>query len=252
MPFNIGGNILTNTQVNVYNSSKIVRNGLLIYLDAGIANSYPGSGTTWTDLSGNGYNATLVNGPTYTSLKGGAIVFDGSNDHATVDVNSWIRSTSSAYTFTSFFYYNGGSDGGAPYSLMTSPNAGDTNDGFWQHLNLGSWLWRTEDAVSGEFGGNVESTSGFTNGNWYYEATVVKTNSLSFYRNGNLIANISTTFNWANLRNDGTAYVYLATGYGPGGYYMNGYIANFQMYSRELTAAEILQNFNANRGRFGI
>ena len=68
MPFNIGGNILTNTQVNVYNGSSIVRNGLLMYLDAGIANSYPGSGTTWTDLSGNSLNGTLTNGPTYLSL----------------------------------------------------------------------------------------------------------------------------------------------------------------------------------------
>lgn len=252
MPFDIGGNILTNTQVNVYNGSRIVRNGLLIYLDSGIANSYPGSGTTWTDLSGNGYNATLVNGPTYTTGSGGAIVFDGTNDYGEINVNSWIRSASSAYTFSSFFYLTT-SDGGAPYSLMTSPLDSNNNDGFWQHLNLGNWLWRTEDNVSGEFGGSVESPSTFSNGKWYYEATVVKTNSLSFYRNGNLIANVSTTFNWANLRNDGTAFVYLATGYFPGtGYHMNGYIANFQMYSRELTSAEVLQNFNAQRTRFGI
>jgi len=251
MPFNIGGNILTNTQVNVYNGSRIVRNGLLMYLDAGIANSYPGSGTTWTDLSLNGYNATLVNGPTYSTTSGGVLVFDGSNDYATVDVNSWIRSASSAYTFSSFFYYNGSANGGAPYSLMTSPNDGDTNDGFWQHLNLGNWLWRTEDNVSGEFGGNVEAPSPFSNGNWYHIATVVKTNSLIFYRNGLPVATISTTFNWANLRNDHTANLYIATGYGEN-YYMNSNISNFQMYSRELSSAEILQNYNANRRKVGL
>jgi hypothetical protein len=252
MPFNIGGNILTNTQVNVYNGSRIVRNGLLMYLDAGVANSYPGSGTTWTDLSLNGYNGTLINGPTYSTTSGGVLVFDGSNDYAEINVNSWIRSTSSAYTFSSFFYLTT-SDGGAPYSLMTSPNAGDTNDGFWQHLNLGNWLWRTEDNVSGEFGGNVESPSPFSSGNWYHIATVIKTNSLIFYRNGLPVATISTTFNWANLRNDHTAYLYLATGYSPEiGYHLNGRIANFSFYNRELSAAEILQNFNADRRRFGI
>jgi len=134
---------------------------------------------------------------------------------------------------------------------MTSPNDGNTNDGFWQHLNLGNWLWRTEDNVSGEFGGNVESPSPFSNGNWYHIATVVKTNQLTFYRNGLPVATISTSFNWANLRNDHTAYLYIATGYGEN-YYLNGNIANFQMHSRELSSAEILQNFNANRRRFGI
>lgn len=229
----------------------LIQNGILIDLDASDKNSYPGSGTTWYDLSGNSYNATLNNGPTFSTTNGGAIVFDGADDFGNINVNSWIRSLSTAYTFSSFFYYNGGASGGAPYSLMTYPNDGNNNDGFWQHLNLGSWLWRTEDNVSGEFGGNVESTSGFTNGNWYYEATIVKTNSLSFYRNGILISTVSTTFSWANVRNDNTAYLYIATGYGEN-YYMNGYIANFQMYSRELSATEISQNYNAMRTRFNL
>jgi hypothetical protein len=53
---------------------------LQLYLDAGNASSYPGSGTTWTDLSGNGRNGTLTNGPTYSSANGGSIVFDGTDD----------------------------------------------------------------------------------------------------------------------------------------------------------------------------
>lgn len=252
MPFDINGNIITNTQIKLYNEKNIVRNGLIMYLDAGIPSSYPGSGTSWVDLTGNGYNGTLVNGPSYSISGGGVITFDGTNDYASVNVNSWIRSTSSAYTFSSFFYYNGDTNGGAPYSLMTSPNDGNNNDGFWQHINLGGiWYWRTEDNSSGESGGNVENPSTFSNGNWYNITTVVKTNSLIFYRNGLPVSTISTTFNWANLRNDHTAFLYIATGYGEL-YLMNGYVSNFQMYSRELSAAEILQNYNAQRGRFGI
>lgn len=252
MPFDVGGNILTNLQLKHYNESTMVRSGLIVCLDAGIASSYNGDGTTWTDLSGNNYNATLTNGPSYTRSGGGSIVFDGSNDYAAINVNSWIRSTSSAYTFSSFFYYNGGTDGGAPYSIMTAPNDGNTNDGFWQHINLGGiWYWRTEDNVSGEFGGNVEISSGFSNGNWYHLATVVKTNSLIFYRNGIQVSSISTTFNWANLRNDHTAYVYIATGYGEF-YYMNGNISNFLMYNRELSSSEILQNYNSHKRRYNL
>jgi alpha-tubulin suppressor-like RCC1 family protein len=62
-----------------YNSS-IVTNGLVLALDAGNSKSYPGSGTTWTDLTNNGRNGTLTNGPTYSSANGGSLVFDGIDD----------------------------------------------------------------------------------------------------------------------------------------------------------------------------
>jgi hypothetical protein len=252
MPINLSDNELNSLGTQFANQKGVITSGSILYLDAGMAASYAGSGTTWTDLSGNGYNATLINGPTYSTSGGGSIAFDGSNDYAEINVNSWIRSTSSAYTFSSFFYLTT-SDGGAPYSLLTSPNDENATDGFWQHLNLGNWLWRTEDNVSGEFGGNVESPTPFSSGNWYHIATVVKTNSLIFYRNGLPVATISTTFNWANLRSDHTAYVYLATGYSPGvGYHLNGKIANFQMYSRELSASEIVQNYQTQKQRIGI
>ena len=64
-------------------NSRIITENLVLCLDAANSKSYPGSGTTWTDLSGNGNNATLTNGPTYSSANGGSIVFDGvilSND----------------------------------------------------------------------------------------------------------------------------------------------------------------------------
>ena len=62
------------------NSKQIVRSGLVLHLDAARPASYPGSGTTWTDLSGQGNNGTLTNGPTYSSANGGSIVLDGTND----------------------------------------------------------------------------------------------------------------------------------------------------------------------------
>jgi hypothetical protein len=64
-----------------YANGKIATNGLILALDSGDRNSYSGSGTSWTDLSGNGNTGTLTNGPTYSSTNGGSIVFDGSNDY---------------------------------------------------------------------------------------------------------------------------------------------------------------------------
>ena len=85
----------------------IITQGLVLALDAADRNSYPGTGTAWTDLSGNGNNGTLTNGPTYNSANGGSIVFDGSNDYVNFSYNSslnigglnitlssWVRPTS--------------------------------------------------------------------------------------------------------------------------------------------------------------
>ena len=63
-------------------SPRIVTDGLVFCVDAGDKMSYPGAGTTWTDLSKNRNNGTLTNGPTFNSANGGSIVFDGTNDYA--------------------------------------------------------------------------------------------------------------------------------------------------------------------------
>ena len=226
----------------------IVRDGLVLALDAADRNSYPGTGTTWYDLSGNGYNATLINSVGYSSNSGGMLTFNGSTQVATVNVNSFVRNNTS-YTFSTFFYLTT-SNGGAPFCLMTTPNDSDNTDGFWQHLNLGNWLWRTEDS-SGEFGGNAEAPTGFVSSTYYHLTVVVTTNSIKFYRNGNLISTISTTFSWANVRNDNTAYLFIGKGY-EDAYYMTGNVGNFLMYNRVLSESEIEQNYNATKGRFGL
>ena len=84
---------------------KIVRDGLVLALDAADRNSYISGSTTWTDLSGNGNTGTLTNGPTYSSANGGSLVFDGSNDYVDIPylllsgsqdftVNIWIKANS--------------------------------------------------------------------------------------------------------------------------------------------------------------
>jgi hypothetical protein len=221
---------------------------LVLALDAANSKSYPGSGTTWNDLSGNGYNATLINSVGYSSNSGGMLTFNGSTQVATVNVNSFVRNNTS-YTFSTFFYLTT-SNGGAPFCLMTTPNDSDNTDGFWQHLNLGNWLWRTEDS-SGEFGGNAEAPTGFVSSTYYHLTVVVTTNSIKFYRNGNLISTISTTFSWANVRNDNTAYLFIGKGY-EDAYYMTGNVGNFLMYNRVFSESEIKQNYNATKGRFGL
>jgi hypothetical protein len=249
MPIDLNGNIISSTSITGSTfSNSIITDGLVVHLDAGNKNSYSGSGATWTDLSGNGYNATLNNSVGYTSNSGGMLTFNGSNQSAQVNVNSFVRSNTS-YTFSTFFYLTT-SNGGAPFCLMTTPNDSNNTDGFWQHLNLTNWLWRTEDS-SGENGGNAEAPTGFVSSTYYHLTVVITTNSIKFYRNGNLISIISTTFSWANVRNDNTAYVFIGKGY-EDDYYMTGNVGNFLMYNRVLNNAEIFANYYGQKSRFGL
>lgn len=66
--------------MSIYGGPDIITDGLVFCLDAANSKSYPGTGTAWTDLSGNDNNGTLTNGPTFDSSNGGSIVFDGVND----------------------------------------------------------------------------------------------------------------------------------------------------------------------------
>jgi hypothetical protein len=85
-------------QLYSFYSGSVVTDGLVLNLDAGLPASYPGSGTTWFDLSGSGNDGTLTNGPTYSSSNGGSLVFDGSNDY--VNLNFPFTQSSSANSYT--------------------------------------------------------------------------------------------------------------------------------------------------------
>lgn len=91
--------------MGINHQGPIVTDGLVLCLDAANPKSYPGSGTAWMDLSGNGNNGTLTNGPTYNSGNKGSIVFDGVNDYVRTNyqlqqltfnqfsVSSWCNSS---------------------------------------------------------------------------------------------------------------------------------------------------------------
>jgi hypothetical protein len=140
--------------------TNIVTNGLVLFLDANNTNSYPGSGTSWYDLSGNGNTGTLTNGPTFNSANGGSIVFDGIDDYVNVanasSLNASAQTISVWYNATvlpsrvativakhdTFGSYNGyhmytanGTEikvGSTTY--YTGPNTGIA--GVWYHLTL--------------------------------------------------------------------------------------------------------------------
>jgi hypothetical protein len=231
MPVNLNGNIITTTDITSVGvfKSKVNSDGLICYLDAGNKNSYSGSGTTWYDLSGNGYNGTFTGGVTFdSSINGGVIITDGSTGYITVTTPSLV---SNNYTIM----------GAAKYVSLS----GRIFSAISNNWLLGWWGGTTENYFAS---GWVSSAgAGTSDTNWKIVSGTgnINDNLYSFYING--VQTISNS--------NGTA--------GPNGFslgryapgvteYSNSYISYLLVYNRVLSPYEIAENFQATRGRFGI
>jgi hypothetical protein len=216
----------------------IVSLGLQLYLDAGRASSYPGSGTAWTDLSGNGRNGTLTNGPAYSATNGGSIVFDGSNDF----VQCSGSLTATAATFVIWIRRNGPQDDFD--GILYSRSATATGISFFGTTNKISYTWN-----------NAVNTYTWDSGllipdlTWCMVAVSVTSTTAKAYlcQSGgitsatNTVSHTSATLDDIKIGQDDL-----------GGRYFNGNIAIAQLYNIALSAGQVSQNFQADRARFGI
>jgi len=208
----------------------IIQDGLVFCVDAADKNSYPGSGTTWTDISGNRNNGTLTNGPTFSSTNGGAIVFDGTNDYTTFSVPSI---TNLINNFSVEIWYKSNN----PQLWYSRYPAGGFMIG-----NLGGAWKLTKYLIIDIFVGTVPTDS-----NWHQVAYVYSSTLGSFvYVDGVLNGSSGNTQNLSAPAN-GVFDLGVAE-YG----YHNGNIASAKVYNRPLAASEILQNYNAQKSRFGL
>ena len=229
---------------------KIVRDGLVLALDAADINSYPGSGTTWYDLSGGGYNGTLYNGVSYTTINGvKALTLDGSND--------WIGNTTlpgghSDFTLELMFYHNG-LDQGASYGVISMGANGNYGPMFYCHTScLGSHYF--PGSPSGDYPGGMgywvnNTWNIFT---WVFENTVPDINgSFKTYING-VYADGNPSFNFHNSGMGRGSNGYGLGTYSGGGAVYKGSFSQFRVYNRALTAQEVKENYNVNRTRYGL
>jgi len=208
----------------------IVSNGLVLYLDASNRISYVSGSTTWNDVSRSGNNGTLINGPTFNSANGGNIVFDGTNDFVSgscTTVNANVGMTTFIWVRTS----------------ITSPqvffsHTSGVNDGFRLEIDGGQFLLT--------FGGvaNYSSGNSVSDGNWKQLVVTTVGTTGRIYINGNLVA--SPTVGTMQ----GTPNQFVISGSTIR--FLNGNVASVILYNRALSAAEVLQNFNATKSRFGL
>ncbi len=208
-------------------SPTIVTSGLICYLDAGNVKSYPGTGTVWYDLSGNGNNGTLINGPTFSSVNGGVIVLDGVNDYIDVPINL----TNTTYTVL-----------GASRYVVASGRTFAAKNNNWL---MGHWSNTTQNHYAEGWVTSVGAGPSDTSWRIYAATGNQPTDSWAFYVNGKL--NTGPNANGTNGPNG------FAIGSSSGsGEFSNSHISHFIVYNRVLTDVEISKNFNALRGRFGI
>ena len=218
----------------------IIRDGLVLYLDAGNPSSYPGSGTTWTDISGNSRNGTLVGTPTFDNQNGGSIVFSGDDstdlgtffNFTTFTISLWVNPGSTQVQFANIFDNNHS----GTQNFVCQQDSGTVNRYIFYCLNSTN-----------------SSTATFNlTANTWQQLTCTWNNSVaSVHINGTLIASGSPAnpirYNVQSLRIGRWG-----GGSGLNARHFNGRVANFWAYNRTLSADEISQNFNNTRSRFGI
>lgn len=212
----------------------LVRDGLVLHLDAANPRSYPGSGTTWFDLSGNNSHGEIFNGTTYSSAAGGRFIFDGLDD--SIGINN--VTFTGAFGVTCFFNLTYSVDVYTVLGRSTNvigPSA--------KLIFLGSNIFFR--AVDG--GGNANWDFGYTsdrNGKW---------NFLAFYRaaGGQLYASLNGG-DWVYGGVITGDFEFNRIGRNADAQYWLGSFANMQIYNRALTTSEILQNYTAQKSRFGL
>ena len=229
---------------------RIVTDGLVLCLDAGNTKSYPGSGTTWTDLSGNGNNGTLVNGVGYNSGNLGSLTFDYTNDYITTTGMENFLYTNGITV--SVWHYNGGGTG-FYRGVVTNGTVAYRFGGFdlrygredyFGGTNNGTKLnWRITNAAS-----VASSRSIYANVNeWHHYVGTYDNTTVRVYKDGQLFDSISHSGGGQlKTMSDSTT-----IGRSPGtSEYLDGRLSQVSIYNRALTAAEVQQNFNATKSRF--
>jgi hypothetical protein len=226
---------------------KIVSSGLVLCLDAANKLSYPGTGTTWTDLSGTGKNLTLINGPTFSSANGGHIVFDGTNDYAVVNPVSAFN----IYCISMWF---------KPTTIINSTSVGKSliylKSSTIKYISFGDNTGRVANEYitivqePGDKRTAVNDGGSLSAGTWYNIVFNYESSQYNIYINNTLKSTTigSSTGNVPLITDPD--FIYLNSYEGTSGY-LDSSLSTCMIYNRALTAAEMLQNYNATKGRFG-
>jgi hypothetical protein len=237
----------------------IVKDGLVLNLDASRLDSYPRTGTSWKDISGNNNNGTLIGEPTFDSTNGGSIVFDGTNDYMRLGSPTGFSMAPSGVTMLFWIYNNY-----PGYYLGVFERTTYTGTALTTALPSTGWVqvgYSSNGSTNYFIINGVRYTSNGL-GRYIYDNTVDR----PLYSSSNIgyfpgpgaqnfcfqvqaVASTGTgTYIWSDL-----GYRMLGvTNFSVSQDYFNGNFSQVQIYNRALSSQEVLQNYNATKGRFGL
>jgi hypothetical protein len=212
----------------------------ILYLDAGLTASYPGTGTTWTDLSVQSNNATLSN-VTYNSGNGGYLLFNGVNSVGVLTSSKYNVVYSGKTVFLSGYLTTHMSNN--TYRAFQGSSAGSRNFNFYLYRD-GSGNYQFHFSAGG-VGTNSSNLTSFTPGTWFTAAVTQTTGGIAtYYYNGTYVSTISHAFSQYNAGS--------TENIGSADNYWDGRLGVVAIYKTELTSSEILQNHNSVKSRYGI
>jgi hypothetical protein len=231
-------------------SPKIVTDGLVFIVDAANRKSYPGSGTNWNSLNDISITGSLNNGPTFNGANGGSIVFDGTNQQVGFGdpVSLQITNNLSVFAWTKI-----------PPDTPSSP----FDKGIVTKYITGtqrSWTMHTSNVdpydkfqlflSDGTNAKAINTTTVIRTDTWIYVGFTFVSNVAVTYINGLPVSSSNGSATVVNTL--GITNVPLHVGGRSTTNYLSGSVATVHIYNRALSANEVLQNFNATRGRFGV
>lgn len=225
--------------MSYHNGPRIVTDGLVLYLDAGNSKSYPGTGSTWFDLSGNSNSGILTNGPIYNTSNRGVFDLDGTNDY--IIVNKTISNFGITSDATLLFW--------AKITLLSrwtgvvgfnsTSGFSSTAANFSLDLNPSNNLrvWKNNTVI---FGGTI-----ITNNTWNLFTITSSSSGFNFYFNNNLIiSNSTTTGNIVSTNN-----LVIGDNWDNN---LQGSISSVLLYNKTFDINDIRQNYNALKGRYNL
>jgi len=234
----------------------IVTDGLVFYVDAGNDNSYPGTGTTWSDLIG-GNDGTLANGPTFDSGNGGSIVFDGTNDRvdigytpegqSSITICSWFKTTRTTRQVLVGAYSGYDATNSNAFALdLNRGSAVSEQDSIYYFARIGTGSSNSQNSY-------VTNTS-LSDGDWHFVAVThdlpTGTVVINFDGTDYSVTDTSSTSSgpWGSFQFD--PMIGALNNQGTAGVFFDGQVSCLSIYNRVLSSTEITQNYNALKNRF--
>jgi len=237
--------------MGAYGGPDIVQDGLVFAIDAGSTRSYPGSGTAVTAITGVG-NGTLTNGAGFDSGNGGSWTFDGADDYIDFGSNFLVPGISDDDTIANFTIdvwvnWDVFAAGSNDEIISWWQSGGNTYlDAFLGTSRAGGGTAANPVIRFGDGWANtgVTFTASTDVGKWFNIVAIKTSNNAYVYINGVLEATKGSALSWGF--ND-----YPAIGRHPNYVeWLDGKVSNLKLYNTALTAAEVTQNYNAEKSRF--